>query len=279
MQRKNDSILARLQNVDSRIIYTLLIIVLVAPLLKPLGMPIPISSIVQKSYNTVNSLKPGDVVVYSFEFGAGDYPEGEGAGVALKRHLFSKNVKIIFVTSNDQAPLVLLRSLQSAGIPPDKKYGVDYAFLGYMAGGETAIAALASNMRTTFKVDQYGTPIEQLPIMNGVNSARDVQMLVVEGGGQETPTQYVRQWYTPYKITYLQICISVVGPTLQPFLNAGQIVAMIVGASGGAQYELLIKRPGVAVASMDAQAFGHFLIIAFIILGNVAYFVTKRRGK
>jgi hypothetical protein len=279
MQRKNESILKRLQNVDTRIIYTLLIIALVAPLLKPLGMPIPISSIVQKFYGTVDSLKPGDVVVYSFEFGAGDYPEGEGAGVAVKRHLFSKNVKIIFVTTNDQSPLVLLRSLQSTGIPPDKKYGVDYAFLGYMAGAETAIAALASNMHATFKVDQYGTPIEQLPILNGVNSARDVNLLVVEGGGQETPTQYVRQWYTAYKVPYLAICISVVAPTLQPFVGAGQIIAMVVGAAGGAQYELLIRRPGVAVASMDAQAFGHFLIIAFIILGNIAYFVTKRKGK
>jgi hypothetical protein len=279
MQRKNESILKRLQNVDTRIIYTLLIIALVVPLLKPLGMPIPISSIVQKFYGTVDSLKPGDVVVYSFEFGAGDYPEGEGAGVAVKRHLFSKNVKIIFVTTNDQSPLVLLRSLQSTGIPPDKKYGVDYAFLGYMAGAETAIAALASNMHATFKVDQYGTPIEQLPILNGVNSARDVNLLVVEGGGQETPTQYVRQWYTAYKVPYLAICISVVAPTLQPFVGAGQIIAMVVGAAGGAQYELLIRRPGVAVASMDAQAFGHFLIIAFIILGNIAYFVTKRKGK
>jgi hypothetical protein len=50
----------------------------------------------------------------------------------------------------------------------------------------------------------------------------------------------------------------------------------VVGASGDAQYELLIKRPGIAVAGIDAQAFGHILIIAFIVVGNMAYFASKR---
>jgi hypothetical protein len=258
------------------VIYGLLIVVLVAPLLNPVGLPLKITPAVQKFYQTVEALKPGEIVFYSFEFGAGDYPEAEGASIAVKRHLFAKGVRIVFATTNDQAVLVLMKSLQSTGIPPEKKYGVDWVFLGYIAGGETAIAALAADMHAAAKTDHYGTPIEQIPLMKEVRSVKDVSLLIVDGGGTETPTRFVRQWYAPYKVRYLQICISVVGPTLLPFVAAGQIIAMVVGASGGAQYELLIKRPGVAVAAMDAQAFGHMLIIIFIVIGNIAYFVSKR---
>jgi len=276
MSNKEKTLLDKLQTIDPRIVYGLLIVALIAPLLSPLGLPLKITPVVQKFYQTVESLKPGEIVFYSFEFGAGDYPEAEGAGIAVKRHLFAKGVKIVFSTTNDQAVLVLLKSLQSAGIPPDKKYGVDWAFLGYIPGAETAIAALATDMHATAKTDHYGTPIEQLPLMKQVRSIKDVSLLIVEGGGTETPTKFVRQWYAPYKVRYLQICISVVGPTLEPFVGAGQIIAMVVGASGGAQYELLIKRPGIAVAGMDAQAFGHVLVIMFIIIGNAAYFASKR---
>jgi hypothetical protein len=279
MSGKEQSFVDRLQRIDPRVIYGLLIVVLVAPLLRPLGFPIEITPVVQKFHATIETLKPGDVVFYAFEFGAGDYPEAEGAGIAVKRHLFAKGVRIVFATTNDQAVLVLQKSLQSAGIPSDRKYGVDWVFLGYIPGAETAIAALAADMHTAAKKDHYGTPVEQLPLMKEVRSVKDIELLIVEGGGTETPTQFVRQWYAPYKARYLQICISVVGPTLQPFVGAGQIIAMVVGASGGAQYELLIRRPGIAVAGMDAQAFGHVLVILFIVIGNVAYLASKRMRK
>lgn len=277
MTTSDKGLWTKLTSVDPRVIYLLLVVVILAPLIRPIGMPIKITPQVQTFYRTIDALKPGDVVFYSFEFGAGDYPEAEGAGIAVKRHLFNRGVRIVFATTNDQAVLVLLKSLQSTGVPADKKYGVDWVFLGYVAGGETAIAALGTDMHAATKTDFYGTPVENLPIMKDVHAAKDVALLIVEGGGQETPTRYVRQWYASYKVRYLVICISVVAPPLLPFLGAGRIMAMVVGATGGAQYELLIQRPGIAVASMDVQATSHFLIIAFIVLGNIAYFAT--RGK
>jgi hypothetical protein len=46
---------------------------------------------------------------------------------------------------------------------------------------------------------------------------------------------------------------------------------------GSADYELLVGVPGTATRGMDAQSFGHLLIIAFIALGNVAFFTTRGR--
>ena len=57
-------------------------------------------------------------------------------------------------------------------------------------------------------------------------------------------------------------------------------MGLLVGMRSGAEYELKIQEPGLAVAAMDAQSLGHLLFITFIILGNVAYIIEKRsRGQ
>ncbi len=51
------------------------------------------------------------------------------------------------------------------------------------------------------------------------------------------------------------------------------------GMLGAAQYEDLADNPGLAKDGMRVQLYAHMMIIAFIILGNVGYFVSRRRTK
>jgi hypothetical protein len=61
-----------------------------------------------------------------------------------------------------------------------------------------------------------------------------------------------------------------------PFLSTGQLVGLLGGLSGAAEYEKLIDTPGDATIGMDAQSIVHILIIVLIVLGNIAYFATRR---
>ena len=60
-------------NIDRRIIYVLLAVVVVIPLLKPMGLPFGVTAETQKAFNAVESLKPGDVVVMDFGYDADVY--------------------------------------------------------------------------------------------------------------------------------------------------------------------------------------------------------------
>jgi len=62
-----------------------------------------------------------------------------------------------------------------------------------------------------------------------------------------------------------------------PFLNSGQMVGMVAGLKGAAEYEKLIEIPGRAARGMDAQSIAHLVMIGFIVLGNIAYFMGRRR--
>lgn len=53
---------------------------------------------------------------------------------------------------------------------------------------------------------------------------------------------------------------------------------MMGGLAGAAEYETLIKKTSKATAGMGAQSFVHLIIIAFIILGNVMYFLYGRQA-
>jgi hypothetical protein len=49
--------------------------------------------------------------------------------------------------------------------------------------------------------------------------------------------------------------------------------------SGAAQYEVLVDRPGLGLGGMDAQSISHLVIIALILIGNIAYVAVGRKKK
>jgi hypothetical protein len=51
------------------------------------------------------------------------------------------------------------------------------------------------------------------------------------------------------------------------------------GMLGAAEYEDLADNPGNAKDAMRVQLSAHLVIIAFVIMGNIAYFVTLRQRK
>jgi len=73
-------------------------------------------------------------------------------------------------------------------------------------------------------------------------------------------------------------------PKYYAYLNAGQLVGMLSGMKGAAEYEKLLSarypelgrfyestRAFTATKGMDAQTVIHVIIIVFILIGNIAY--------
>jgi hypothetical protein len=59
-----------------------------------------------------------------------------------------------------------------------------------------------------------------------------------------------------------------------PYLSAGQILGLIGGMKGAAEYERLMDLFGDARRGMDAQSLVHVVIVVLVILGNLALFST-----
>ncbi len=267
--------LQKLGSIDSRVIYFLLIVVLLWPLRSPIGLPINVSKHTTKSFEVLDSLKENDVIMMEIGYSISGAADVEPQTVAILKHLFDKGVKIIFTAVQTEGPMIterLVAPYEEAG----KEYGVDFVNLGYLAGGENAIAAYCGDLKKSYPTDFRNNSTSALPLLKDVNGAADVTMYVFFS--TQNSDMYVRQ-VTQYHVPIVGGLINTIAPQAEPYVNAGQLAGILVGLRGGAEYEMLMKSPGQGVASMDAQSMGHLLIILFIVFANISYLATKNTGK
>lgn len=261
-------------NPDRRIIYILLLLALAVPLIRPLGLPIPISSETRQSYDFVNGLGSDAKVLISFGYGPSVAAELTPEANIILAHLAQKGIKTYAVSQSVDGDKLAAGIVKDAFTAAHKVAGVDYVYLGYLAGGESGLAAMSDSIAAVFTTDSQKTPLAQLPIMTGVEKISSFDLVIdLEGSGV---APWVRQVYTKNNVNLIFGVMAVMASGTVPYVQAGQAVGMLTGLKGAAEYEALMQAPGAATASMDAQSMGHALIIIFIILGNIGYYRSRK---
>jgi hypothetical protein len=265
--------------IDRRIIFLVIGLCTLLPLLYPVGLPIKISSEVRGVYNHIESLPERSVFFMSFDFDPASKPELHPQAIALLRHAFRKNLRVVtmtlWVTGTGLADQIVTQVAKEMG----KENGKDYVFLGWSPGNTAVIINLGQNLYNTFPSDYGGKPTKGLPVLDGVQSLKDVTYLVSLGAGNPG----VEAWYVfgkdKYKFEMGGGCTGVMEPGLYPLLRSGQINGLIGGLRGAAEYESLIDQKGKAVAGMDAQSATHVAIIVLVIICNLFYFSMRRTAR
>lgn len=269
----------RMLKIDRRIIFLVIGLCTLLPLLYPVGLPIKISSEVRGVYDHIESLPERSVFFMSFDFDPASKPELHPQAIALLRHAFRKNLRVVtmtlWVTGTGLADQIVTQMAKEMG----KENGKDYVFLGWSPGNTAVIINLGQNLYNTFPSDYGGKPTKGLPVLDGVQSLKDVTYLVSLGAGNPG----VEAWYVfgkdKYKFEMGGGCTGVMAPGLYPLLRSGQINGLIGGLRGAAEYESLIDQKGKAVAGMDAQSATHVAIIVLVIICNLFYFSMRRTAR
>ena len=280
----------KLQNIDVRIIYLVLVVMVAIPLIKPMGLPIEISKETQMAYDAIEALPEGSIIIMDAAYSPSASTELGPANLAMARHCFSKNVRIIGFNSWELGGHYMKTYLDQAAEDFGKVYGEDYICLGYKIPLGATIRAAINDTWAAWKADVNGTSFSQLPLMDEFRSIKeDCHMVVVYNSGSPGAGNWVTYVGTPSlnpgprnpdgfvrTIPINVACTSVEVPGSKTSLQAGIYTGLLAGGRGAAEYELLINYPDQGIASMDAQSMGHLAIIAFIILGNVGYIGSRR---
>lgn len=279
MSKEGKGLWSRLEDVPREILYGILLIAFIIPMVSPIGLPLPVTPEVKRWHDTIEALPAGSRIMIDFGYSGGGEPELGPMAVAVYHHIFRKGgLKAITMSTSLEGPLLWEKVM--AELKPEKygaKYGVDYVHIGYIAGTETAMAAVGKDLRATTSTDYKGTSFDQLPIMEGVKDASSFDLLICYTTGGDQSEGWVRQWYTPYKTPYLCAVIAMMVPTMLPYQKAGQIVSLVAGAQAG-QMESLLKVPGRGIKSADVITVTHLLVLAYVIIGNIAYYGRKASG-
>lgn len=261
-------------NPDRRVVYLFVLVALLIPLIKPLGLPIPVSAETRNAYDFINKLGPSSKVLLSIDYGPSVAAELTPEAYIILKHLSQKGIKAYVITTSAEGDKLAAGIVNDVFSAQGKKYGEDHVYLGYVAGGESGMAAMSDAIASVIKVDSRKTPIDQLPMMKDVTKLSDFDLIVALNGSGVAP--WVRQAYTKNKVPLIFGVMAVMAPGTVPYVQSKQAIAVLTGLKGAAEYETLMNSPGPATASMDAQSMAHLLVIGFIVLGNIGYYLARK---
>jgi len=280
-------------NLDRRIIYAFVAILVFTPIIKPLGLSFAITKEVQDAYNTIEHLAPGTPIIISSDYGAATMPETHPMYIALLHQCFKKKLRPIILTMVPDGPGItsiglrtVLQSKNPAGALnyPNLQSGIDYAYLGYKPNATAAILGMVQSFSGTFPTDYYGKQTKSMPIFKDVHSLKDVGA-VFDIAAVAMPEYWVNYGTQRTGVPLAVSVTAVSAVQYYPFYRAGQFVGLVNGMKGSAEYEKLVGEEqitgqvGDATKGMDAQSVVHVFIVLSILLANLAIFVQRRTAR
>lgn len=280
-----------LTKLDRRVIYLILAIVVILPLVFPSAQKVRVMTPVQRLFNTVEMIPDEKILIIDFDYDPQTQPELEPMAIALLRHAFKRRIKMaalsLYVQPLGLAKLAMDQVIEEfnseATTTADSIiYGKDYVFLGWQPPPIIPLLGMGISISDVYKTDYYGYKTDSLPMMKNVKNFNDVGLLISISGAS-APLWWITYSQTKYGLAVGAGVTAVSASDFYAYFQTGQFSGLMIGMKGGAEYEELIetelkiqqrRKASEALGSLTAA---HITIIIFIIIGNVGYFVRRRK--
>lgn len=273
-----------LARVDRRVIFLLVALTATVPMLVTIPFPVPPTNATLAAYNALESLKEGDAILLSCSYGPSSMAEVQPQYEAVLRHAFRKGLRVLVLSlSPDAAPLaaqgiqrvITSEEFQTNGVSRLVE-GTHYVNFGYRLGTNTLIRRMGQNIPEFIQTDARGERLATLPVMEGITNYDQIRLVFDFAAGDSTDW-WIVDGYGRYGVKIAAGVTGVIVSQQFPYLNSGQLVGLIGGGVGAAEYEQLLKTPGAGTRRVSTLAFVHLFILGTVILGNVLYFRERRR--
>ena len=294
------NIFIKLGEVDRRYIFVLIALSVLIPLVKSdwIKMPIKTTQNTQIVFDELSKLKKGDKILVSFEYGASTKPEIHPMAIALLNQMFSKGIKVYIISLWPEG-VIMAKDVVTNVIDSEifeLVDGVDYVMFDYKVGGEIVIKNIASDFRGVYMQDINKKSISQIPIMKDIYSVEDFDFVFDLSAGVPGNAEWVQYACDPKNVPLSSGCTSIMVTDAIPYVESGQLKGILAGMPGAAEYENLVYNfmkndlenkniinfenisPGKATSRMSAQSLAHIVMVLFIIVGNISYYLLRRKG-
>ncbi|MAZ68102.1 MAG: hypothetical protein CMG49_01770 [Candidatus Marinimicrobia bacterium] len=294
------NILIKLGEIDRRYIFILIALSVLIPLVKSdwIKMPIKTTQNTQIVFDELSKLKAGDKILVSFEYGASTKPEIHPMAIALLNQMFSKGIKVYIISLWPEG-VIMAKDVVTNVINSEVFElvdGVDYVMFDYKVGGEIVIKNIASDFRGVYMQDINKKSISQIPMMKDIYSVEDFDFVFDLSAGVPGNAEWVQYACDPKNVPLSSGCTSIMVTDAIPYVESGQLKGILAGMPGAAEYENLVNNfmkndlenenivnfenilSGKATSRMSAQSLAHIVMVLFIIIGNVSYFLSRKKG-
>jgi hypothetical protein len=284
-QTRLDQIVGR---IDRRIVYLGLFLITLAPLVFGWALPLYTTPPPKMLAAAIEALPTDKIVIVSSDWDAGTQAESRPQFIGVIRHLIRRRIRFAVLSiSSPNAPQLANTAINEAVLLEKAegqwKYGEHWANLGYKIASAPWLRAFTNDISAAIKDDWQGNPVDQVPVMKGVKKfGPDGQVsMLLDVTATSSIDSYI-QYITPTHAKIGLACTAVMAPEQYPYLDSGQLAGMLTGMKGAAEYEQIIKAPGLGLPAMAGQSFAHLYIFFLILLGNISVlmrWMERRRAR
>jgi len=250
------------------------------------------SALSQAVFDEIEKLKPGDPVLFSFDYDPASAGELAPMATALVKHCAEKKLKMYFIALWPVGAQMVDNTIDKVikADFPQMVYGRDYVTLGYKSGNEGVIKVIVTNLRELYTTDSRGRSLNDIPMMQGIMNVQQMKLIINISAGYPGTKEWVQYAVTPYPDTIRLIAgsVGVQSPQLYPYIPR-QLPGLLAAIKGAAEYErLVINKYGgptpdpkymEGLRRMGPQLIAHLLVIALIVVANVLYFTSRGRQR
>ena len=261
---------------NRRIVFILVAFAVIIPMLFPVSLPVSVSEPTQQLYDYINVLPSGSTIMLAFDYGPSSLAELNPMARAVLRQCFDKDVHVIGFTLVADGTTLASTIMREVAEEKGAVDGEDYVFLGFRPGGTQVMLGMGNSIGSVFETDYSGNATTEIPMMKDIISYDQIDLLIDLASSSTTEA-----WIIYTNVRYdLQIAAGVTGVIISqmyPYLQTGQLVGLIPGILGAAQYERLIDVPAKGMLWINIESFVHLLIVILVIIGNIIFFNQRRR--
>lgn len=274
----------KLLRTDRRVVYVLIFVALTIPFfLKGVQVPIEVQAPAQRLFDYIDGLEAGDGILVSFDYGPSTIPENSPMAAAIAKHCFAKGVRVYATALDITGPMIGARVLRQAAEAFGKKEHEDWVMLGFKPGGaQPLIIGMGADVSTVYPTDYQGKALSDIPAMKGFRKLSDLKLAICLSAAN-VPESWMAFAGSRYKVPIAAGVTGVMVADFYAYLDTGQLVGLLGGMKGAAEYERLVadnidkeKGLGTATRGMVSQSAAHVTIVLFVLCGNIAMRMSAR---
>lgn len=232
----------KLQALDRRYIYIVVALSIIIPLMVPYNSDVVTTPPTENLYQLIDSYagRSDRAILISFYHDAATMPELFPMEIAILRHCFERKVKVFTMTFYAAgAPIIDFAINTVKEEYPDIQSGVDYCNFGYKIMPMITALGMGDNIATAIDTDAEGRKLANLPIMQDIVNYNEMN-LIIETSGSSAGGVWITYARSKFGANVAVGVTAVMAADMYPYLQSGQLIGMLTGLKGAAEYEKLV---------------------------------------
>jgi hypothetical protein len=230
--------------------------------------------------DAVKQVSPNDAVLVLVDYEPGGQEEMDPVAEAALYGLIARQARLVVLGLTPEGPAIAQQVIQRVA-PAGYDYGQHYV-VGYLAGEETGLVRVTTGLTTTVSQDFVRhEPLGTFAAAQDMTRVSDFRLVLIVGNDTARLERWITQLWsrTQGQPQVIVASSTVAGPLLRAYYDTRQVVGILEGVAGAAEYESVgLGHPARASHRVDPLLYGHLAVIGFVLLGNLAFVIGRLAG-